>query len=501
MPQRDEILAGKYRLIERIGEGGMGTVWRARNEVLECDVAIKVLNKTLVDDATAGARFRQEARAAAQIRHPNICAALDLGEQDGAPFLVMEHLRGESVAARMTREGTLAPRAAVAILLEALAGLAAAHAAGIIHRDFKPENVFLAEEGDRVVAKILDFGVSKYIGGDAERVKLTRTGALIGTPAYMSPEQALGLDDVDARSDVWAAGVVLYELVAGSLPYLAANYNAMLVKIATEAPRPLLDAAPAVDPALAGTVFAALAHRREDRTQTARALADALHAWLEGRASAPVVPRISMPTPRVGTTPMGWAETAPTIGAATNLVTYSNGVVPDARPRWLAPALVALAFGVGGVVVVRAMRSVPSAATTTTERSREFGATEPPPASPPASAYEVQVTGLPPGSRVTLNGVAAVLPARVPAGERARVEVVAPGREPWGQTITPAGNVVLSYEARVATPMPTPTPASVADAAVAPVAREPGSARRRPPRRQGPGHDPSSGGLAREPDL
>lgn len=505
MAGQGELLGGKYRLVEQIGEGGMGTVWLARDEALERDVAVKFLHKTLINDPNANVRFRNEARAAAQIQHPNICGVIDIGEHEGAPFMVMERLRGETLAERITRERSLPPQQAVEILIDVLSALDAAHAGGILHRDLKPENVFLAKEGDRVVPKILDFGVSKFIGDDAQRVKLTRTGALVGTPAYMSPEQALGLDDVDVRSDVWAAGVLLFEMVAGRLPYEAPNYNAMLVKIATEPPRMLESVVPGVDPALACITGRALTRDRNERFPTARAFADALHAWLDGAPIRLAPARVAMPTPRVGTTPMSWAEVeAPTLAGNTPVTLKRS----PPRRSWLLPVALAVVLGGGATIVLRASqaRHVPAPSLAPVHASMTTSAAAP-------LGYELRLLNLPQGARVMVNGVEAQPPVRIKGGESARIEVSAPGYERWTQTVTPTGDVALTYEGRpVAQPVPTPQ-SSQAQAAPAPQSSQasaPGASQITPlrprPRRATSGGRRRSGrtletGIATEPEF
>ncbi len=232
-------IGGKYTLIERLGEGGMGTVWRAHNELLDVDVALKVLRTDDVDvsDGTLlSDRLLQEARAAARLGHPSIARVFDYGTTElNNPYIVMELLRGEDLAEALSRRGKVSSTKAVSTLMPIAHALAAAHAQGIVHRDLKPENVFLSRlEDGRVVPKLVDFGIAKI---DRERShRLTQTGTMLGSPIYMSPEQARG-DDVDHRADIWAFCVVLYELVTGRTPFEGRNYNALLYSIISEEPR------------------------------------------------------------------------------------------------------------------------------------------------------------------------------------------------------------------------------------------------------------------------
>ncbi len=492
-------LSGRYHLAEKIGEGGMGSVWVATDLRAEGDapreVAVKVLHKTLVTDPAAIARFRHEASVASEIAHPNLCRVLDVGEADGAPFLVMERLHGESLAERLTREQSLAPIAAVEVVLELLAGLEAAHAHGVLHRDLKPENVFLARDGDRVTAKVLDFGVSKFIGDDVARVKMTRTGALVGTPAYMSPEQVLGETDIDVRSDVWAVGVLLYETLVGGLPYDAANYNAMLVKIATESPRPIGAALPSLDAGLCAVVDRALARHRDDRFASAAEMSDALRGWLVGAPSRPHVPRVAMPTPLIGTTPMSWAEQA---SGEVRAPTLGGHRTPPRKLVWLLPAVLVVVLGVAGVVIAVGVRRT-GAAVLPAGRSAPVATfhTAPP---EPRAEFRLDVAGVPVGAHVRLNGRDGSLPAVVRRGESARIEITAAGYEPWTQSVAPTGDVTLTFEGRRA--MPIVTASAAGDGGLANTPAQDGGVRaaltRRTPRN---GRHALQGGVAPHPDF
>jgi serine/threonine-protein kinase len=277
-PSRDLIgrtIGGKYVVRNVLGEGGMGTVFEAEHLTIGRSVAVKVLHPTQARKKDAVRRFHQEARAAGAIGHPNICEVYDLGTlDDGSPYLVMEKLVGETLADRIASEGGLPFDDVIDVLVQVLSGLVAAHEKGIVHRDIKPENVFLTRRvGCPALCKLLDFGVSKMItpllGGKEEDLDLTRTGMVMGTPYYMSPEQARGDRNLDVRVDLYACGVILYEALTGRRPFTAANYNALLLQILSAKPRPARDLRPALPMGFDAVLEKAMARSREDRYRSA----------------------------------------------------------------------------------------------------------------------------------------------------------------------------------------------------------------------------------------
>ena len=274
-PLIGQVLGNRYRIISILGSGGMGVVYEAEHLGLERPVAVKVLNPVQAKKKNTVKRFQMEARAAGGIGHPNICEVYDMGWlEDGCPYLVMERLHGQTLADRIRKSGGLPFLEAVEVLSQVLAGLMAAHEKGIMHRDIKPENIFLSRRTNAdPVAKILDFGVSKGMaGGVEEPLDLTRTGMVMGTPYYMSPEQARGERNLDARVDVYACGVMLYECLTGRRPFLAPNYNALLLQILTENPRPARDLRPDLPAPFEAIMRRAMARARDDRYPTAAAL-------------------------------------------------------------------------------------------------------------------------------------------------------------------------------------------------------------------------------------
>ena len=211
MDLEGRILDGRYQLGSLLGAGGMARVYVATDRVLERQVAVKVLSPSDAQDPLFVERFRREARAAARLNHPNIVAVFDSGSDADQPYLVMEYVPGQSLAQLLHRQGRLVPRQAVELAIQVCAALAAAHAQGLVHRDIKPANVLISPDGQ---VKVTDFGIVKA----SAATTLTGTGTVLGTPAYLSPEQAQG-HPVDARSDLYGLGCVLYELVCGSPPF------------------------------------------------------------------------------------------------------------------------------------------------------------------------------------------------------------------------------------------------------------------------------------------
>ncbi len=283
-----QIVDGKYRVVRMIGEGGMGAVYEGANERIGRRVAIKVMHAEAIANTDLLRRFQREAMAAAKIGSAHIVDVLDLGDlPNGESYMVMEYLEGESLAGRIAA-GRLPATDAVLIAHQLLEGLGAMHAAGIIHRDLKPANIFLSRTSKGEVVKILDFGVSKFTTLPDDPDLLTRSGAVMGTPHYMSPEQARGNNkEVDQRTDIYALGVILYRAVSGALPFDGENFHELLFKIALEAPPPLEGLVPDLSPELAQIIMRAMSRDASARYQSADEMRAAIEDWgrSQGRPS------------------------------------------------------------------------------------------------------------------------------------------------------------------------------------------------------------------------
>jgi serine/threonine protein kinase len=314
-------LFGNYRIVRLIGEGGFGEVYLAENPLIERRAAVKVLHTALAQDAELVRRFLNEARAASAIRHRNIIEVFDAGvTPEGAPYILMEFLEGVSLQKRLADRGRLALPQALEIARQAGSALAAAHAAGIVHRDLKPENLFLVPEagslgGERV--KILDFGIAKMkrSGGTGGTMR-TQAGLIMGSPAYMSPEQCKDSADVDLRSDIYSFGIIVYEMLAGRTPYVAASGTEMLIMHLTATPGPLRGLVANVPAHVEAAVKRALSRAREDRFESIAEFVGAL------RGDAGVA-TLSLPSPS-GELPAFRVSGSERAVAAKSITTFSR---------------------------------------------------------------------------------------------------------------------------------------------------------------------------------
>jgi len=404
-PPSTGLVAGKYQLVQLIGRGGMGSVWEARHASLGTKFAIKFIEAEYADSQEARSRFDKEARAAATIQSKHAIQIYDHGvTDDGKPYIVMEMLIGEPLDKRIDRLGTLSLQDTARILQQVSRGLARAHERGIIHRDLKPENIFIVKstEDDDEIAKVLDFGIAKIQGlpGSPGLTSSTKTGAVLGTPFYMSPEQARGLRNVDHRTDVWSLGVIAYKCLTGKLPFDGESVGDLLVKICT-APVPVPShAIPGLPPAFDAWFMRALEREPDRRFATVTELSEHL-AYAAGigqrgsLASNPNSPMsglntvaassrgaTSTPAPQPAmTTPGGpmFAATsqAPAAGGMTAAPFTSepvSGLPQPSRWKWVVgAALAGLAVaGLGTGVAVAVKRR-------DTSSQNSVGITQPPP--------------------------------------------------------------------------------------------------------------------------
>ena len=340
-----QTLNGTYVLQQRIGSGGMGNVYRAIHNKLDVPVAVKLVKQALLEDPAVVNRFKREARAASRLRHPNVVGVTDFGQTaDGTLFMVMEYVTGRSLARVIVDEGPLPEARVVHIGAQVLSALAEAHANHLLHRDLKPENVMLeARRGAPDFVKVLDFGIAKLLTADASASTLTQAGLVCGTPGYMSPEQLRGESDVDARSDLFAVGVVLYEMLTSELPFDVQTPMEMLHKHLSERiPLPSERTENPVSPALEELIMRSLSLLRGDRPKSAEVMRDELIA----AAAVPVSNRDAspetqhrpatevLPRPDRRPSPLG-SPRPPSVGASTPAKGPAGGTPPPpARSQW-----------------------------------------------------------------------------------------------------------------------------------------------------------------------
>ncbi|MEY4578094.1 MAG: hypothetical protein RL701_2797 [Pseudomonadota bacterium] len=477
------MIGGRYRLDRLLGQGGMGSVFAAENTLTGKQVAIKCMHKELAASPEASQRFVREAKASARIRHPNVVDVYDVLSEAGSFFLVMEYLEGEPLASLMMRENTPLPQL-IKYVIGAMRGVAAAHRIGVIHRDIKPENIFLAHEGDdqQIVPKVLDFGISKM--SDTQDIKLTAPGAALGTILYMSTEQLTGASDVDARADVYAFGVILYQALTGRVPFESETLSALIIRIMTEQAIPVKQVRPDVPTKLSLLVQAAMAKQRDDRVPSLEAFIAALEPFADETkfrdqmtlpvANAPAIrtPHSAPPGPNESSsaafharstepapqepshasaaTPIAQAITANSAIANETPYTASDSLPDMAIPRtsfrgvWLIAlaALVLLAFWfwrAGGAPQAEAPKGPQDQHLVT-----------------PAAPGEVSATGhAPPATEDQPRGVSP--PPSQPKVDVKQVDVTAPQPTAAKPTPTPTPSV---SPAPAATPRPRPNPSA-----------------------------------------
>jgi eukaryotic-like serine/threonine-protein kinase len=420
-----QVIAEKYRLERLLGRGGMGEVYEARHVVVGRRFALKLLHPHLAQGSSAIARFLREARAAGSLENPHIAAVVDFATtSEGAPFLVMEYLEGRSLGRLLCSEGPLPVPRAVGLLLQICRGLEAAHRAGIVHRDLKPDNLFVVKQHDgSELLKILDFGIAKLV--DEPSAQLTHSGAVLGTAFYMAPEQARGEKQVDFRVDIYALGVIAFELLSAHKPHPGDGYNAILAHILTQPPESLASYRSGLPEGLVELVDAAMAFEPAERPSSAAAWAESLSAF-SGRevsvndAHFDLRPKV-LASPNAETaaspaTPLGAETSGNTLQSAVGDV--SSGATPpvSGRARW--PLLLAATAALAAFGVLR-QRGPASADLENGASASAVAVSSALPSAAPPSAPEPTPTRDVPASS------ASVVSPR-PAGEAPRAVVVSP---------------------------------------------------------------------------
>ncbi len=318
------VLSGRYRLEAKLGSGGMSTVYLARDQTLDRQVAVKVMHREMSEQADQLERFRQEARSVAKLSHPNVVSVIDAGEDGGHPYIVFEYVEGETLKQRINRDGALAPQEAIAYAIEIARGLSMAHARNMVHRDIKPQNILIDAEGR---AKLTDFGISRQLEQDG----MTATGRVLGTTDYVAPEQAMGRK-VDPRTDIYSLGVVLYEMLIGQVPFAADSQVGVAMKHVNEELPDVQRRRPEVSAAVALVVERSTAKDPNERYQQVSEMIDDLSTALEVEA----------------------ARAGSTTGEATSVL---DAVPPPKRKlsggrRWSWAAVIGLLLVVGAVLLV-----------------------------------------------------------------------------------------------------------------------------------------------------
>jgi serine/threonine-protein kinase len=435
-----QIVGGKWRIVRLIGRGGMGAVYEAQNTAIGKRAALKFVDAEFARNPEIAARFQREAEAASLVESAHIVHVFDSGtSDDGIPYIVMELLRGEDLRTRLRRFGRLPPQEAAHIVAQTLRGLIRAHEAGIVHRDLKPDNIFLVDrDDDPLFAKIVDFGISKVTRRPTEGVgtgTLTRQGVVLGTPFYMSPEQAQALPDVDERTDLWALGAILFECLAGKPPFAGDAYEQIIVAICTADAPDLMAIDPSIPASLAAVAHRALTRDRAKRFGSAKEMLEALQAG--GFVPVSLSGVASRPEPTASPT----AAVAAVAGRTRTSWTTGEAAPRGARVRKQGLFALGAVIMLGGFVLTLALlrgRPPPAA------RPRPAPTLATPSAPEPSAAAESSADA--PPQVVAASAVpAASASAKAPAahGSRPRAQSVATAAPPATQKTGVAGGLQI----------------------------------------------------------
>ena len=445
-----QILSGKYRLERELGRGGMGSVWRAQHLTLRSACAIKLIEEEIAQNPEALSRFLREAQAAASLRSPHVVQILDHGVDEGVPFIVMELLDGESLAGRLARVQRMSPPDAARLITQVGRAMTKAHEAGIVHRDLKPDNIFLVRNDEEELAKVLDFGVAKSrTHGIGSVSTATRTGSVLGTPYYMSPEQAEGSKSVDHRSDIWSMGVIAWECLLGARPFEAETLGGLLLAIcARDIPVPSRTGQ--VPPGFDAWFARACSRDLRNRFDTAKEAAQEL------RNLCGTVEAIANPTPfglSGGAAPAASMRFASTTG---QLSVSSPSQTPNkSKAPWIA-------FGVAAVLVTGGagaflLRGVMGGASVAASSSAAAPAPSEPKAAAPSVTEAPKLADLAPAVPAPPAASASAAPAPTVAAAPARV-ATRPAARPASKSHPAAAEP--AKPAAASAPAPAPAPAA-----------------------------------------
>jgi len=454
------LLAGKYRIVRAIGSGGMGTVYEVEHVHLKKRLAVKLIRREYSRDVELVKRFYREARAASALGSKGIVDVHDIGsDENGLHYMVMDLLEGETLDECLKRSGRLQVHEALTIVAEILHTLHLVHEKGIVHRDMKPQNIFLAREEDGLRrVKILDFGLALERGDDETTKRLTSTGAVLGTPFYLSPEQVRGAADTDRRADVYACGVILYQLLVGDVPFNGETIAMLFVNIVTGEPRPIGSHGVDLPRGLGDVVMRSIARERSDRYQSAMEMLNAIRPYLPPNVGTqppfisqalPLQTGLSYPQYPMGMsiTPSSWARAAGDIDGRMEKRRKAVLLVTSAV---IAILLLLAAAGITAMLVLprvyekkaRGMEVPAAAPAAGTSR-----ASAPGPGKELADFVEVTFTGVPEGTTVLRGGEILGNPARLPrSSEALQVELLAPDYESRMLWVTPLSDLTLEVE-------------------------------------------------------